>query len=154
MKAEAGERAYALQEELNLRKDLLGSLNSQYEAQQKITEEFNKLGYSYSTVSKFSKDPELSKKMFKENKVQYIIIKFSSGSEGMNFQNARNMIFYDIPLSYTEYSQAKSRIYRRGQEHECLYIYMLTEDSVEKKILNNLKQHKDFSTYILEGGEI
>jgi SNF2 family DNA or RNA helicase len=119
-----------------------------------ITEEFNKLGYSYSTVSKFSKDPELSKKMFKENKVQYIIIKFSSGSEGMNFQNARNMIFYDIPLSYTEYSQAKSRIYRRGQEHECLYIYMLTEDSVEKKILNNLKQHKDFSTYILEGGEI
>lgn len=119
-----------------------------------ITDEFDKLGYSYSTVSKFSKDPDLSKKLFKDNKVQYIIIKFSSGSEGMNFQNARQMIFYDIPLSYTEYSQAKSRIYRRGQEHECLYIYMLTEKSVEQKILSNLKQHKDFSTYILEGGEV
>ena len=119
-----------------------------------ISEEFDKLGYTYSTVSKFSKDIEESKKLFKENKVQYIIIKFSSGSEGMNFQNARQMIFYDIPLSYTEYSQAKSRIYRRGQEHECLYIYMLTDKSVELKILNSLKQHKDFSNYILEGGTI
>ena len=123
-------------------------------SEQMIYEEFNKRKITYSSVSKFSKDPEKAKSDFKSGEVQYIIIKYSSGTEGMNFQNARIMIFYDITQSHIDYSQALTRIYRRGQEHECLYVYMLTENSVEQKVLSTVKGHRDFSEYLYDGGEL
>jgi len=119
-----------------------------------ITKELEKRKLTYSQVSKFSRDSEKAKLDFKEKKVQYILIKYSSGTEAMNFQNCRQTIFYDIPLSHIEHSQAKFRTFRRGQEHECLYIYMLTEKSVEVKIMERLKMHQDFSDYLLNGGSI
>ena len=88
--------------------------------------------------------------MFKNKELQILIIKYKSGTEGLNFQNCNKMVFYDLTPSSIDHEQAKSRIYRRGQERECEYVYMITENSVEEKIYEALKLRKDFSTYLLE----
>lgn len=110
------------------------------------------LGYKYGVVSGKVSDEvrENNKAMFKNKELQILIIKYKSGTEGLNFQNCNKMVFYDLTPSSIDHEQAKSRIYRRGQERECEYVYMITENSVEEKIYEALKLRKDFSTYLLE----
>lgn len=117
----------------------------------------NKLKKLNKTVASLSgrvkdKDRELIKEKFKNNELQFLVIKYKSGTEGLNFQNCYKMMFYDLTPSYIDYEQAKSRIHRRGQENECEYIHLITENSVEEKILKALDERKDFSNYILEKG--
>lgn len=125
-------------------------------SEEMITHKLWLLGKTFGTISgKISdEEKEATKQKFKDKEIQFVVIKYKSGTEGLNFQNCNKMIFYDLTPSLIDYEQAKSRIHRRGQERECEYIHLITENSVEEKMYKALQERKDFSEYLLEGNTI
>jgi len=86
-----------------------------------------------------------------KNDDKHIVINIQSGGLGLNLQTSNNVIFYDLTFSYLDYDQARARIHRIGQEHECTYYHLVTEKSVEENILfKALKAKKDYADLFVE----
>lgn len=79
-----------------------------------------------------------------------IVINYGTGTEGMNFQRGTVMGFYDQTLEFRKKEQAERRIYRRGQEEDCLYVHFVTEKSKEVETFQKLAKIKDFSQFLNE----
>ena len=77
--------------------------------------------------------------IFKQGKVQYLIITLGTGSVGLNLQNSNNIIFYDRSFDNALMIQAKRRIYRMGQTNDCNYFVIKTLCSFEALMDNNLE---------------
>ncbi len=82
------------------------------------------------------------------------LIQYQAGAHGLNLQLANKMIFFDPPLSCEQYSQAKARIHRLGQEKPCLYWYLTVENSVEEKIYARLNIGVDYTLRLFEEDEL
>ncbi len=72
-------------------------------------------------------------------------VQYQAGAMGHNLQLSNIIIYFTLPLSSDLFEQSKKRIHRIGQNRTCFYYYPLTEKSVEEKILNVLKQRRDFT---------
>lgn len=83
-----------------------------------------------------------------------IVINYGTGTEGMNFQRGTVMGFYDQTLEFRKKEQAERRIYRRGQEEDCLYVHFVTEKSKEVETFQKLAKIKDFSLWLNEVKEL
>lgn len=92
-------------------------------------------------------------KNYKEKENTVTLVQYQSGASGVNLQKANKVIYYSLPLSSELYMQSKKRIHRIGQDRSCFYYYLLTEESVEEKILRVLKERQDFTLDLFEGGE-
>lgn len=73
------------------------------------------------------------------------LVQYQAGATGLNLQKANKIIYYSLPLSSELFEQSKARIRRIGQERTCFYYYLITENSIEEKILETLKQRKDYT---------
>ena len=51
------------------------------------------------------------------------------------------------------WEQSKKRIHRIGQNKTCFYYYLLVSDSIETTNLMHLKEGKDYTDYLFEGGQ-
>lgn len=65
-----------------------------------------------------------------------LIAQIKSGGTGLNLQCASIVIFYSLPYSYIDVSQAKDRVYRNGQSQEVGIYYLLGRDTIEENIYN------------------
>jgi superfamily II DNA or RNA helicase len=102
-----------------------------------IINKLEELGISHTT----------SKKDFEKNK-QVFILHFSD-SEGLNLQDICNtMLFYSYQSSYMHFSQICGRIFRRGQKKECVYIMMISRNTIEERIWSNIKNKKSYDDFI------
>lgn len=82
------------------------------------------------------------------------LVQYQSGATGVNLQKSNKVIYYSLPLSSELWMQSKKRIHRIGQNRSCFYYYLITEKSVEEKILKVLKERRDFTLELFEkGGE-
>lgn len=72
-------------------------------------------------------------------------VQYQAGAMGHNLQRSNIIIYFTLPLSSELFQQSKKRIHRIGQDRTCFYYYLLTEKSVEEKILNVLKERRDFT---------
>lgn len=70
---------------------------------------------------------------------------YQSASKGLNLQKANKIIYFSLPLSSENFEQSKKRIHRIGQDQTCFYWIMITNGTVEEKILQTLKSKKDFT---------
>lgn len=62
---------------------------------------------------------------------------------GVNLQkNCDTVIFYSLPLSYEQYSQACDRVHRQGQKKSVLIYHLIGKGTVEEKIYDMLKNRK------------
>ena len=86
---------------------------------------------------------DLSNYEDQENSVT--LIQYQAGSMGLNLQKANKIIYFSLPLQSDLFEQSKKRIHRIGQQNICLYYYLITQNSVEEKILKVLKERKDFT---------
>lgn len=77
-----------------------------------------------------------------------ILGQYQACSAGLNLQKARITIFNSLPLSYSDYEQAKARTHRIGQNRGCLFYHMLSENTVEEKILETLMERKDYTVQL------
>jgi superfamily II DNA or RNA helicase len=79
------------------------------------------------------------------------IISTYAMSEGANLQKGyKNVVFASLPLKYIEMEQAIGRVYRTGQA-EKVALYYLLQNSIDKTVLNILKNKRDVVEY-LRGG--
>ncbi|MBP2026856.1 SNF2 family DNA or RNA helicase [Acetoanaerobium pronyense] len=78
------------------------------------------------------------------------LVQYQAGASGVNLQKANKVIYYSLPLSSELWMQSKKRIHRIGQSRACFYYYLITEKSVEDKILKVLQERRDYTLELFE----
>ena len=81
------------------------------------------------------------------------LIQYTAGSMGLNLQKANKIVYFSLPLSSELMEQSKKRIHRIGQCQTCFYYYLITDKSIDEKIMNVLKQRKDYTNKLFEEGK-
>lgn len=90
-------------------------------------------------------------KPFKNNENGVVLAQYKSASTGINdFVISNVTIFNSMPLSSTEYLQAKGRTDRHGQEKTPLYYHIIPDTPIEKKIFETVTNGKDFTNEMIE----
>lgn len=90
-------------------------------------------------------------KPFKNNENGVVLAQYKSASTGINdFVISNVTIFNSMPLSSTEYLQAKGRTDRHGQEKTPLYYHIVPDTPIEKKIFETVTNGKDFTNEMIE----
>ena len=88
---------------------------------------------------------------FKEYENGVVLAQYKSASTGINdFVISNVTIFNSMPLSSTEYLQAKGRTDRHGQEKTPLYYHIVPDTQIEKKIFDTVTNGKDFTNEMIE----
>lgn len=88
---------------------------------------------------------------FKDNENGVVLAQYKSASTGINdFVISNVTVFNSMPLSSTEYLQAKGRIDRHGQEKTPLYYHIIPDTPIEKKIFETVTNGKDFTNEMIE----
>ena len=88
---------------------------------------------------------------FKNNENGVVLAQYKSASTGINdFVISNVMIFNSLPLSSTDYVQAKGRIDRHKQTKTPLYYTIVPDTPVEKKIFDTVTNGKDFTNEMIE----
>ena len=88
---------------------------------------------------------------FKNHENGVVLAQYKSASTGINdFVISNVMIFNSLPLSSTEYLQAKGRIDRHKQTKTPLYYTIVPDTPIEKKIFETVTNGKDFTNEMIE----
>ncbi|MGV2809925.1 SNF2-related protein [Enterococcus faecalis] len=112
-----------------------------------ISELLNKLKRPYSTYNGNNKDLN----NFKEYDNAVVLAQYKSASTGINsLKIASVCVFNSMPLSSTEYIQAKARIDRYGQERTPNFVHIVPDTPVEKKIFETVTNGQDFTNEDIE----
>lgn len=107
----------------------------------------DKLKRSYGTYNGAVKDL----RPFKNNENGVVLAQYKSASTGINdFVISNVTVFNSMPLSSTEYLQAKGRTDRHGQEKTPLYYHIIPDTPIEKKIFETVTNGKDFTNEMIE----
>lgn len=139
------ERLQAVLEEYsNERIVIFYNYNSEYYM---LSDFLDKVKRKYSVYNGNTKD--LSN--FKNYNNAVVLAQYKSASTGINsLKIASVCVFNSLPLSSTEYIQAKARIDRFGQERTPNFIHIVPDTPVEKKIFETITQGKDFTNEDIE----
>lgn len=137
-------------------KDLMESTNDRliifyqfkrdYEAIKLICEELKR---PISTINGEIKDLDAYEKQ--ESSVS--LIQYQAGAMGLNLQKANKIIYFTLTDMSELFEQSKKRIHRIGQDKPCFYYYLLTEGTIEWRMLQVLKERKDYSDALFESEE-
>ena len=88
---------------------------------------------------------------FKNHENGVVLAQYKSASTGINdFVISNVTIFNSMPLSSTEYLQAKGRTDRHGQDKTPLYYHIVPDTQIEKKIFDTVTNGKDFTNEMIE----
>lgn len=88
---------------------------------------------------------------FKEYENGVVLAQYKSASTGINdFVISNVTVFNSMPLSSTEYLQAKGRTDRHGQDKTPLYYHIVPDTPIEKKIFETVTNGKDFTNEMME----
>lgn len=88
---------------------------------------------------------------FRNNNNGVVLAQYKSASTGINdFVISNVTIFNSMPLSSTEYLQAKGRTDRHGQEKTPMYYHIVPDTPIEKKIFDTVTNGKDFTNEMIE----
>lgn len=90
-------------------------------------------------------------KPFKDNDNGVVLAQYKSASTGINdFVIANVTVFNSMPLSSTEYIQAKGRTDRHGQTKKPLYYHIVPDTPVENKVFETVSAGQDFTEKMIE----
>lgn len=109
--------------------------------------EYLKGKYKIITYDSNTKDRKVWKKL---NEADIFLSQIKCGGTGLNLQEASVMIFYSPSYSYIDMSQAKDRIYRRGQKKAVKIYYLLAKNTIEENIYNVLQAKKSGAKAVLD----
>ncbi len=89
-------------------------------------------------------------KDFQYGDANAVVCQYQSGGAGLDLFASHTMIFYEPHLSAEKYSQARARIYRKGQKNHCLYYILTTPGTVEAKAWNSVRNGESVSAAMLD----
>ncbi|KKN89712.1 hypothetical protein LCGC14_0235580 [marine sediment metagenome] len=112
-----------------------------------IEERLTKMGIGHAGIRGEVKDQAAELRRFKSDpKCRVLVAHPRSGGEGLNLQHASTAIFYgNGTFGAGVRSQAEGRIWRLGQEQECLYIDLLCRDSVDELRLDRVESQAEIA---------
>ena len=94
---------------------------------------------------------KLEIKKFKNDKDCKIFLSTDSGSVGLNLQVASVVINLDIPWNPAKLEQRVARAWRKNQKKSVSVINLITEDTIENKILYLIKQKQSLFDNVIDG---
>ncbi|QGO21696.1 ATP-dependent helicase HepA (plasmid) [Piscirickettsia salmonis] len=151
LKIESAKKAHAHSAKLKLLMDLVPNmieegrrilLFSQFSSMIKlIQDEFNKNNIEYVTLSGSTKDRRKPIESFQNKEVPVFLISLKAGGIGLNLTAADTIIHYDPWWNPAVENQATDRAHRIGQDKPVFVYKLITEGTVEEKILE-MQNHK------------
>ena len=112
-----------------------------------LSQLLDKIKRPYGTYNGSMKDL----KPFKDNEDGVVLGQYKSAATGINaFVISNVMIFNSLPLSSTEYIQAKGRIDRHKQTKTPLYYTIVPNTPIEQKIFDTVTNGQDFTNEMIE----
>ncbi|PFF63959.1 DEAD/DEAH box helicase [Bacillus cereus] len=82
------------------------------------------------------------------------LIQYQAGAMGLNLQKANKIVYFTLTDKSELFEQSKKRTHRIGQERPCFYYYLLTDGSIEWRMLDVLKERKDYTDALFDKEEI
>lgn len=88
-------------------------------------------------------------KDFQNGMADCIVCQYQSGGVGLNLQRSSIEILYEPCYSALLLTQAKGRIFRTGQTQKCVYYFLCTPGTIEKKVWDTVRSGKDVTDKLL-----
>jgi len=86
-----------------------------------------------------------------EGKIEMLLIHPKSAGHGLNLQHGGcKMVFVSLPWSLELYEQTVGRLHRSGQKHAVWVYLLLTNKTIEERILGALKDKRAISDIAME----
>lgn len=89
-------------------------------------------------------------KDFQYGDADAIVCQYQSGSEGLDLFASSIEVLYEPCFSAKDLEQAKRRVYRKGQEHPCVYYYLVTPKTIEDRVLTTVRSGVDVTSDMLD----
>lgn len=90
---------------------------------------------------------------FNEGEVELFLISLKAGGTGLNLTGADTVILYDLWWNPAVEEQAIGRAHRMGQKQVVQVIRLVTEGTIEEKILELQQRKKDLIAEVIEPGD-
>lgn len=107
----------------------------------------NELGLSYRSVLRITrKKRDEIVKGFKEGEFDHLIIKYTSGGAGLDFEMVQTIQWFTIPEGWIDLKQGRGRIHRYGQkeeQQEYFYIGSQLDKDIYRTVAVKKKSYND-----------
>ena len=117
-----------------------------------IEEELNSLNIGYSKLTGQTKKRDEAIEHFKSGAVNVFLISLKAGGVGLNLTEADTVIIYDPWWNPATESQAADRAHRIGQDKPVFVYKLVTENTVEEKILAMQERKRALANSIYTDG--
>lgn len=78
------------------------------------------------------------------NEGKCIMLLQSDMGVGFNLTGISTMVFYSHTFDYVAYYQSLARIHRIGQKNRCLYIHLITDETIDAEVWGALSRKSNF----------
>ncbi|MBK7685168.1 MAG: DEAD/DEAH box helicase [Rhodocyclaceae bacterium] len=128
-------------------------LFSQFTSMLELIEiELEKRDYKYTKLTGQTKDREAAIEEFQQGRVPLFLISLKAGGTGLNLTAADTVIHYDPWWNPAVEEQATARAHRIGQDKPVFVYKLLTQGTVEEKILALQNRKRGLADQLLTAG--
>ena len=113
----------------------------------------DKQGIKYAKLTGQTKDRETQISDFQEGRVPLFLISLKAGGTGLNLTAADTVIHYDPWWNPAVEEQATARAHRIGQDKPVFVYKLMTQGTVEEKILALQSRKKGLAEQLISGGK-
>ena len=86
-----------------------------------------------------------------DGKIQLLLVHPVSAGFGLNLQQGGHIIvWFGLTWSLEQYQQANARLYRQGQEKSVIVHHLITQGTMEIKVMESLQGKKDVQDDLLQ----
>ncbi|MEI7669527.1 MAG: DEAD/DEAH box helicase, partial [Pseudomonadota bacterium] len=129
---------------------------SEWERMLRLVKEYlseKNIGFAWHTGSVSQQKRIVEIKNFKTDNLCRVFLSTDAGSVGLNLQVANVVINLDIPWNPAKLEQRIARAWRKNQMRSVQVINMVSENTIEHRMLGLLKQKQALADNILETGD-
>ena len=91
-------------------------------------------------VSRFQTDPDCT----------VFLGQIAAAGLGLTLTAASTLCFYSLDYSMANHDQARARIHRAGQKNNCLYIYLCARGTVDRRVIQALRDKQDLARTLVD----
>ena len=88
--------------------------------------------------------------IWEEHKAQVIVIQIQSGGLGIDLSQSRYCVYYSVGYSLGDYQQSRARVHRPGQLRKVTYYHLVSENTIDVKVLKALGCRGDLVKSIID----
>lgn len=96
---------------------------------------------------------ERSKNEFQKGDARFFVGKPQSGATGLTLHAAKSVHYYCNSYNYGHRAQSEDRAHRIGLKHPVLYVDYIANQTVDEKIIANLRKKLKQAQYLLDDAE-